>query len=302
MPAAPPPIDVERLDKSAFSDLTPAVIDDRPLPPAERLALVKSLIAERRLPRSTNPRRNPHFFYPGLPGGAIYDVRDFPWVETVKARVAAITSELRGLEHHRHGKRAFHTVWPDYTGAGEWAVLWLRLYGEPYDDNASLTPDTLAAIDAVPGGCGLLGFSAMAPHTHIRPHCGVTNAKLRCHLALDLVAGQSRIRVDDQLYRWQAGEMFIFDDSFEHEVWNDSDARRVILLFDIFHPDLTEDETTFLLWLESQTAKQTYNALMDDYRARSTDVAWAYRSASPLATPDATAAGAPPAPRGGAGR
>jgi aspartate beta-hydroxylase len=268
--------DVEEAERDAFEGMTATTMDDATLTPATRLALVKELVASKRLPRSSRPSRAPHFFYPGLPTHRIYRTEDFPWAASVIAQAEDFAGELAELEKHRDVNRAFHTVWPNYTGAGEWAMLWLRLYGEAYDENSAISPKTVAAIESVPGQCAQFGFSAIAPHTHLTAHCGVTNAKLRCHVPIDLVPGASRIRVDDEIYTWKKGELLIFDDSFEHEVWNDSDARRVVLLFDIFHPDLTEEEIAFLRVLESQSGKKTYNDLMNEYQATSSDVSWAY--------------------------
>jgi aspartyl/asparaginyl beta-hydroxylase (cupin superfamily) len=72
------------------------------------------------------------------------------------------------------------------------------------------------------------------------------------------------------------GKTLVFDDSFEHEVWNDSSRRRVILIFDIFHPDLTHEEVAFLKALEARTVKVPYNNLMQRYLAESTSVSWVY--------------------------
>lgn len=269
-------INHEQLEKDAWKELTPVPMDEAPVSPSERLPLVQELLASGRLPKSSNPGRCPAFFYPGLRSQPIYSASEFPWAESVMAHTADFLADLSALEHVREQGRLFHTVWPEFTVTGEWAALWLRLYGEPYAENASLCRRTLAVIDRVPGQGGWLGFSAMAPGTHIAPHCGVTNAKLRCHVPLDLVPGGSRIRVDSAVYSWTMGEMLVFDDSFEHEVWNDSRARRVVLIFDIFHPDLTAEEVAFLEALEARTVKVTYNNAMRKYRSQSSSVAWVY--------------------------
>jgi aspartyl/asparaginyl beta-hydroxylase (cupin superfamily) len=240
------------------------------------------LLAAGKLPKCPNPGRAPALFYPGLGSQPIYDTDEFPWAESVLAHADAFLADLAALEKVREERRLFHTVWPEVTVTGEWAALWLRLYGELYEANASLCRRTLDAIDGgVPGQGGWLGFSALAPGTHLAPHCGVTNAKLRCHVPLDLTPGGSRIRVGSTVYSWTMGQMLVFDDSFEHEVWNDSSARRVILIFDTFHPDLTREEIVFLKALEARTVKVTYNNLMQRYLAESTSVSWVYSRTSP---------------------
>lgn len=269
----------EELESGALARLVPTPVEDRPLPADERLALVKSLIASGRLPRSTRPDRAPAFFYPGLPSAPFHDPDTFAWVPDLVQRQAAFAEDLAALEHRGEEQRAFHTVWPDFTDKGEWAALWIELYGEPYGDNARLCAGTLAALEVVPRRSGWLGFSALAPRTHVRAHCGVTNAKLRCHMPVELCAGMSRIRVGTELRAWEPGRLLVFDDSFEHEVWNDSDARRVVLIFDVFHPDLTSEETAFLTELEQRTVRRTYSDLMRVYRARSGELAWLGRHA-----------------------
>jgi aspartyl/asparaginyl beta-hydroxylase (cupin superfamily) len=266
----------ERLEKDALKDLVPTPIEDAPMSPSARFAMVQQLLASGRLPKSIDPARAPALFYPGLRRQPIYDTAEFPWAASILAHAGDFVADLAEVEAARAQQRLFHTVWPDFTTTGEWAALWLRLYGEPYAANAAICERTLAAIDRVPGQGGWLGFSAMAPGTHIAPHCGVTNAKLRCHVPLDLVPGGSRIRIGDAVHAWTLGQLLVFDDSYEHEVWNDSAARRVILIFDIFHPDLTGEEVAFLKALEARTVKVTYNALMQKYLAESSNVAWVY--------------------------
>ena len=84
-------------------------------------------------------------------------------------------------------------------------------------------------------------FSLLAPRTHIKRHCGPTNARLRLHLGLVVPDGCS-IRVGDEVRTWVEGRCLLFDDSFEHEVWNDADEERLVLIVDVWHPDLKTDD------------------------------------------------------------
>lgn len=264
----------ERMEREALSALVPTPVDDRPLPAAERLSLLKGLIADGRIPSTTRPGRAPALFYPGLEGAPFHEASRFAWAAAVEQQLSAIAEDLAALERTGHLRRAFHTVWPDFTAAGEWAALWISLYGEVHEDNARLCRNTTAALDVVEGKSGWIGFSALAPGSHVRPHCGVTNAKLRCHLPVELKAGGSRIRVGDSVRHWELGRLLVFDDSYEHEVWNDSAARRVVLIVDVFHPDLTGEEREFLTELEARTVRRKYNDLMQEYRARSSGLHW----------------------------
>ena len=92
-------------------------------------------------------------------------------------------------------------------------------------------------------------MSLLAPGTHIAPHCGPTNHRLRLHLALSVPPARADteatpretigIRVGNETRRWRTGSALLFDDSFEHEVWNRAGAPRLVLIVDVWHPDLT---------------------------------------------------------------
>jgi len=84
-------------------------------------------------------------------------------------------------------------------------------------------------------------FSILDAHTHIPPHTGVTNTRLTVHLPL-VLPGQCTFRVGDDKREWRLGEAWVFDDTIEHEAWNDSDVPRAILIFDIWNPYLTGAE------------------------------------------------------------
>jgi aspartyl/asparaginyl beta-hydroxylase (cupin superfamily) len=84
-------------------------------------------------------------------------------------------------------------------------------------------------------------FSLLAPNTQIPPHVGVSNARLVCHLPLIVPEG-CWFRVGAETRYWKPGEAFVFDDTIEHEAMNPSDELRVVFIFDVWHPDLSEVE------------------------------------------------------------
>ena len=99
-------------------------------------------------------------------------------------------------------------------------------------------------------------FSELQPNTHIPPHHGATNTRLTVHLPL-IVPDGCAFRVGDQTRPWVPGELFIFDDTILHEAWNRSDTRRVVLIFDIWHPMLTA--------LERELVTRTVEGLVEFY-------------------------------------
>lgn len=81
----------------------------------------------------------------------------------------------------------------------------------------------------------------MLPGTKIRPHCGPTNCRLRAHLGLVVPPGP-RIRVGNETRTWKQGKFIVFDDSFEHEVWHDGSKPRLVLMIDLWHPEITKEQ------------------------------------------------------------
>ncbi len=134
-----------------------------------------------------------------------------------------------------------------------WTASYLWQNGELNEANAARCPKTLAALaDAplarIPGRSPSVLFSRMPPGTHIAPRNGLTNTRLHVHLPL-VAPGKCRLRVGNEVREWQAGRAWVFDDSIDHEAWNDSDQARVLLQFDIARPELTEDENRWVATL-----------------------------------------------------
>jgi aspartate beta-hydroxylase len=115
--------------------------------------------------------------------------------------------------------------------------------------NRALCPVTCALLEAVPRAYEHAFFSALSPGTHIIKHNGPTNKKLRIHLPLAGVRG-SRLRVGGDVHEAVRGRALVFDDSFEHEAWHDGPETRLVLVFDIWHPDFSDDEVRFLNFLQ----------------------------------------------------
>ena len=148
------------------------------------------------------------------------------------------------------------------TDTGAWHVFFLYLVGDQIKDNCARAPITCGLIKDIPqitdNVKGSVLFSLMESGTHVHPHSGISNDKLRVHLGLDVpitlngtdVANKSisRLRVKDEYITWKNGEMVIWDDSFDHEVWHyhPLNHSRLILIFDILHPDLTEHQIATL--------------------------------------------------------
>lgn len=186
----------------------------------------------------------------------------FPWVALLEDNVDVIRDEflnLRGTDAFQpyrsppSSKTASLTNATDALGqlatdSGSWNVAYLHLHGLDFADNLLRCPKTAAIIAQIPRHYHHCFFSAMAPQTHITPHYGSTNKKLRCHLPLEVPSSASAwLRVGDERVEMQQGRCVVFDDSHEHEAGNDdSESPRVVLIVDVWHPDLSDEEVRFL--------------------------------------------------------
>uniref|UniRef100_A0A1B6FC50 Aspartyl/asparaginy/proline hydroxylase domain-containing protein n=1 Tax=Cuerna arida TaxID=1464854 RepID=A0A1B6FC50_9HEMI len=132
---------------------------------------------------------------------------------------------------------------------GDWKQYELFARGKKYQQNCKKTPVTCQLIEEFGAArdCrrGQVKFSVMTGGTHVWPHCGPTNCRLRAHLGLVVPAGTT-IRVAQQTRTWEEGKVIIFDDSFEHEVWHNGTEQRLILIVDVWHPELTAKERASL--------------------------------------------------------
>ncbi|XP_028297258.1 aspartyl/asparaginyl beta-hydroxylase isoform X7 [Gouania willdenowi] len=129
---------------------------------------------------------------------------------------------------------------------GEWNQYTLWQQGRRNSASCQSAPKSCSLLERHPEatGCkrGQIKFSIMQPGTHVWPHTGPTNCRLRIHLGLVIPAHGCRIRCTNTTREWEEGKVLIFDDSFEHEVWQDADSLRLIFIVDVWHPELTQKQ------------------------------------------------------------
>lgn len=249
---------------SFVRDRFPAVLNALIEPLSERygpsaMVRVRRCLAGYLGDRSVTPSRadqRPTFLYfPGLPETPFFARDLLPWHEQLEAHTARIQAELQQVLAEDAPLEPFLGVPPpgmksEYLGGDSdrprWDGLFFYRHGRPNTESCRRAPDTVAALDStpivrIPGHAPEALFSVLGPGSHILPHTGVTNTRVVTHLPL-LVPGDCTLRVADQRHDWQEGRCVTFDDTFEHEAWNNSDHTRVVLLFDVWNPHLTEVE------------------------------------------------------------
>jgi len=185
---------------------------------------------------------------------------DFPFLQMFSDNWERIRDEVRIILQNREAIPAFQEVSPDQkliaTGKN-WRTFFLYGFGEQLKRNCAQAPFTTSLLEKVPN-IEISWFSILSPGYHIPPHQGVTKGILRAHLGLVIPkeAENCRIRVDKQIRHWTPGEVFVLDDTFEHEVWNDTEEERVILIFDFDRPMRAPGRALlrFFIWAMKFTA------------------------------------------------
>jgi aspartyl/asparaginyl beta-hydroxylase (cupin superfamily)/Tfp pilus assembly protein PilF len=201
-------------------------------------------------------RQQPTFLYfPHLPAIEFYERSEFPWLAGIEAATPQVRRELMAVM--AQGPAALEPYvalpkgtpldqWAQLNHSRKWGVYYLWHESKPMPEHIAACPQTVAALDAwprceIPGCSPTAVFSILDAKTRIPPHTGVTNTRLIVHLPLVVPPGCG-FRVGGSRREWTEGECFVFDDTLEHEAWNDSDVPRAVLIFDIWSPYLTPME------------------------------------------------------------
>ena len=185
-----------------------------------------------------NPLQRPVSRYvPGLTSKPWHNKRDYPFIARLEAGYADIKEELLyNLENRLH---LFTEEQENLHIGGDWTELRIKSSGYGYTKHTEFFPKTMKHIRECGQDFTSIKFSAIQPGTHIRTHTGPSNERLRIHLAL-MHTGGAKIRVGTEWHTWEQGKAIIFDDSWEHEVIHTGSDIRVVLIMDIWHPDLPE--------------------------------------------------------------
>jgi aspartyl/asparaginyl beta-hydroxylase (cupin superfamily) len=170
----------------------------------------------------------------------VLDAKQFAFLKTFTDDWPAIKAEVAEILKHREAIPLFQDVSVDQmkiSKGNNWRTFILFGFGEKLEKNCRQAPVTTRLLEAVPN-LQTAWFSILGPGYHIPAHRGVSKGILRAHLGLIIPkeAEKCRMRVGDTINVWRPGEIFVFDDTYEHEVWNDTKEERVILLFDFDRP------------------------------------------------------------------
>jgi aspartyl/asparaginyl beta-hydroxylase (cupin superfamily) len=196
-----------------------------------------------------SPDQRPHFFFPGLTARPFHEPADFAFGAEVEAATSVIRTELERAACTMNGFQPYRQ--DEFVPEGRWDALYFRIGNIWLEENRSLCPETVHVLEAVPRLSEVAMFSALSAGGHIAPHCGAWNCRITLHLGL-VIPEQCTLRVGKETRRWEQGKLLVFDDTFEHEAWNRSGKDRYVLLFDVWHPDLSDVEVELLEQLREE--------------------------------------------------
>jgi beta-hydroxylase len=193
----------------------------------------------------THPMQYPPYLIPGVPARTFYDPNEFDWAPALLEAYPIIRDELMQLlARNAAGFKGYMSEGQERLAG--WNTFNFFFYGKKYEENCALCPRTTAILESLPRfEKDHIMFSALNPHSRIPPHTGPMNGILRAHLGLVVPKG-CFIRVGPDERTWEEGKLLVFDDSFEHEVFNHSDSVRIVLFMNFWHPCFSAREIEVL--------------------------------------------------------
>jgi aspartyl/asparaginyl beta-hydroxylase (cupin superfamily) len=195
------------------------------------------------------------YYYPGLPAIEFYERSEFPWLEELEAATEPMQRELAAILREDQPGFTPYIHYDDHMPLDQWRELnhsprWSAFHfyekGTPVVERCQRAPATMQVLSRLPQAQVPLRspsalFSVLQPHTRIPAHTGIANFRLVVHLPLIVPPGCG-FRVGGETRQWRIGEAWVFDDTIEHEAWNDSDQTRIIFICDVWSPRLTPEE------------------------------------------------------------
>ncbi len=213
--------------------------EDDPPPPSSALIPKRTLVL--RIGRKLQPKINDLIVRQSKIGNDPFpDQRHFSWIKTIEASADVIRAEAKAALEDLNAVPSLAEVSPDHrriAPAGKWRSYFLVGYGYRQEANCAACPRTAELISRIPG-LNSAFFSILVPGTHLPPHTGVTKAFLTSHLGIQVPREREkcRMRVVNKVVHWEPDKILLFDDCFEHEVLNETDETRIVLLIQVKRP------------------------------------------------------------------
>ena len=233
------PVDAPATDPATTAPSVAAPAEQRPEKPKSLNRPMRKRVKKfgKRMTRRIAAYQSKQSLVPDVP---FPDVDQFPFLKEFEDRWEEIAEEARGVLKFRDEIPGFEEISPDQYRIAQkrsWKTFILYGFGQKLPRNTKHAPVTTEILSRVPN-IQTAWYSILAPGYHIPAHTGVTKGILRAHLGLIIPKDRDncKIRVGDQFHHWKEGTVVVLDDTYDHEVWNDTDEERVILLFDFDRP------------------------------------------------------------------
>lgn len=211
-------------------------------------------------PKNT-AQRPKQLYFAGLSDSPFLDKEKFPWIASLEAQTSIIRDEAAAVFQNRRfceyltlsDKSDIHLFLANANCAPQWDAYFFFRHGEVNDEASRECPATSSILAElplarIPSFGPEVCFSALTPGTHVLPHYGDSNIRTVVHLPL-IVSGDCRLTVGNEVHSWRQGNAVVFDDTFLHEAWNRGTEARLILLMDVWHPELSLVERQVLMKL-----------------------------------------------------
>jgi aspartate beta-hydroxylase len=224
----------------------------------QRIDHAIEIYTRKRKAEYAHPKQRPATIYiPDMIPRPFFEREDFPWIGELEAATDTIREELLALVRadfpgfepyiQLPGEHPSAKAWGALNNSSAWSVLHLYRHGKLIEANASRCPRTMAVLSRlplmhVPNHAPEVVFSVLKPGAHIPLHYGSVNGRLIVHLPLIVPENCGALCAAGEARAWQEGRCLVFDDSIEHEAWNHSDQIRIVMLIDIWNPQLTPVE------------------------------------------------------------
>jgi beta-hydroxylase len=178
--------------------------------------------------------------YSKVGDSTFFTVEQFPWAKELEANWQVIRGELDQVMPYAKDLPNFQDISPrqaNIANDDRWKTYFFCAFGFRSQQNCDRCPETTKLLEKIPG-LKVAFFSILAPGKHIPKHRGKHKGLIRYHLGLKVPEPKTacRISVNDEIAYWEEGKSLLFDDTFPHEVWNDTDGYRVVLFLDIARP------------------------------------------------------------------
>merc|ERR1711970_1278074 len=202
----------------------------------------------------THPYCRPILYIPGIKIKPFYPARcaEFEWIARIEAATSAIRDEFLKVSETNPTAVGTYLVPEDMkTTVQGWRTFFLvNPQGKQMEENQKMVPKTWEILNSIPGfiPSNMTMFSVLSPGAEIASHAGLTNAAVRIHLPIIVPEpAKSVIRVGPKVRTWEQGKILAFNGAYDHQVWNFGTQTRVVLFFDVWHPDLTKEDLEVIL-------------------------------------------------------